>query len=57
MVQFNGAATQSSIQSLLQSLGFKFTDKVNGNRSIRMQITNVSGGNTNPTARQIQVSR
>ncbi|MDB5337325.1 MAG: hypothetical protein JWN70_2944 [Planctomycetaceae bacterium] len=55
-VELNGAATQNSVQNLLQSIGFKSTDKVAGNRMIRFQITNIGGANTNQATRQIQVA-
>jgi hypothetical protein len=52
---FNGAATLSSVQSLLRSIGFKSVDKIAGNRTIQLQITNIDGTNTNQATRQIQV--
>ncbi|MDB5338829.1 MAG: cya 3, partial [Planctomycetaceae bacterium] len=57
MVFLNSAATQNSVQILMQSIGFKSTDKVAGNRSLQFQFTNLNGKNTNSPSRQIQVIR
>ena len=56
-VTLNAAATQGAVQSLLRSVGYKSTDKINGTRNIQIQITNIGGKNTNSTTRQIQVQR
>ncbi len=54
-VRFNNNATKNSVQALLHSIGFESTDKVAGTRSMRIQISDVSGLDTNQATRQIQV--
>ena len=54
-VHLNGAATQNSVQMALRSIGFKSVDKVVGNRTMHIQISNIGGMNTNQATRQIQV--
>lgn len=46
-VILNGAATQSSVQSLLRNIGFKSTDKSPVTSVIKMRITNIGGVNSN----------
>jgi RHS repeat-associated protein len=54
-INLNASASQSSVQALLRSVGFKSTDKVGGHRTIKMQITNLGGLSTNQATRQIQI--
>lgn len=54
-VRLNNNATKNSVQALLHSIGFESTDKVAGTRTLHIQITDVSGLNTNQATRQIQV--
>lgn len=54
-IHFTAAATQASVQTVLRGIGFKSTDKVAGDRTIKIQITNIGGSNTNQSSRQIQV--
>ncbi len=54
-VHLNGAATQSAVQSLMQSIGFKSVDKLPGTRTLQFQITGLGGKNTNPATKSIQV--
>lgn len=54
-IHLSSGATQVSVQNLLRSIGFKSSDKVAGNRAIKVQITNIGGNNTNLATRQIQL--
>ncbi|MDB5337539.1 MAG: hemagglutinin/hemolysin-related protein, partial [Planctomycetaceae bacterium] len=54
-IHLNAAATQSSVQSLLRSVGFRAVDKLPGSRELHVQITNIGGANTNSATRSIQV--
>lgn len=55
-VSLTAAATQTSVQTLLQSIGFRSKDKVAGNRTIQIKIKYIGGmNNTNDATRQIHV--
>ncbi|MDB5339104.1 MAG: hypothetical protein JWN70_4723, partial [Planctomycetaceae bacterium] len=55
VVHLTSFATEAAVQTLLRSIVFKSTDKVAGNRTIKFQVTNIGGSNTNIATRQIQV--
>lgn len=52
---FNAAATPDIVQSVLRSISFKTTDKNLGTRTLRFQILNIDGLDTNLVSRQIQL--
>ena len=55
-VRLNNNATQSSVQALLRSIGFKSNDKFAGIRMLQIRFRDVSGLDTNQVMRQLQVT-
>ncbi len=54
-IKFNDKATNENVQDVLRNITFKSTDRVPGNRTISIQITNVGGLNSNTATREIQL--
>lgn len=54
-VNLTGFATQTAVQSLLRAIGFKSVDKVAGERTLTIELTNVGGIDMPPLTRVIQV--
>ncbi|MDB5389166.1 MAG: cya 3 [Planctomycetaceae bacterium] len=54
-IHLNGAATQNSVQTLLQSIAFKSKDKFTGDRTIQILMSNTDGTKTTPATSQIHI--